>query len=85
MLLKGGDEDAFLFKGFNGRYVITNPEKTVPGPTFISYAHFSKYLALWFNASLGLSPRKFSTIHGSQFGRSGAASAASNVGVPVEL
>ena len=59
MLLTGGDGNAIIFKGFNGRYVIKSPERTVPGPTFISYAQFSKYLALWFGASLGLSPRRF--------------------------
>jgi len=74
MLLAGGDGDAFIFRGFNGRYVITSPEKTVLGPTFISYAQFSKYLALWFGASLGLSPKDFSTIYGSQSSRSGAGS-----------
>ena len=84
-LLTGGDGDAFTFMGFNGRYIITSPEKTVPGPTFISYAQFSKYLALWFGASLGLSPKEFSSIYGSQSGRSGAASATTNVGVSMEL
>ena len=85
MLLTGGDGDAFIFRGFDGRYVITSPEKTVPGPTFISYAQFSKYLALWFGASLGLSPKEFSTICGSQSGRSGVASATSNARVSMEL
>jgi len=70
---------------FNGTYVITSPEKTVPGPTYISHAQFSKYLALWFRASLGLSAKEFSTVYGSQSSRSGAASAASNGGVPMEL
>jgi len=41
-----GEGEDYIFRGFNGRYVITSPEKTVPGPTFISYAQFSKYLAL---------------------------------------
>ena len=85
MLLTGGDGDAFIFRGFNGRYVITSPDKTIPGSTFISYAQFSKYLALWFGASLGLSPKEFSTNYGSRSGRSGAASVASNDGVPMEL
>ena len=71
-------------RGFNGGYVITSPEKTVPGPAFISYAQFSKYLALWFVAFLGLSPKDFSTTYGSQSGRSGAASACYNVGAPME-
>ena len=85
MLITGGDADAFIFRGFNGRFVLTSPEKTAPGPSFISYAQFSKYLALWFGASLGLSPKEFSTVYGSQSGRSGAASAAANVGVSMEL
>ncbi len=58
MLATRGDGDDFIFRGFNGRFVITSPEKTVPGPTFISYALFTKYLALWFGASLGLSPKE---------------------------
>ena len=70
MLVTRGDEDDYIFRGFNGRCVITSPERTVPGPNFISYAHFSKYLALWFGASLVLSPKVFSTVYGSQSGRS---------------
>ena len=85
MLVTRGDGDDFIFMGFNGRYVITSPEKTIHGPTFISYTQFSKYLALWFGASLGLSQKKFSTIYGSQSGRSDVASAVSNGGVPMEL
>ena len=54
-----------------------------------AYFHFlrpiSKYLVLWFGASLELSPKEFSTIYGSQSSRSGAASATSNAGVPMEL
>ncbi len=85
MLVTGGDADAFIFRGFNGRFVLTTPERTAPGPSFISYAQFSKYLALWLGASLGLSPIEFSTVYGSQSGRSGVASAAANDGVPMEL
>ena len=85
MLVTRGDGDDFIFIGFNGRSVITSPERTAPGPNFISYAQFSKYLALWFGASLGLSPKQFSTVYGSQSGRNGAASAASNAGVAMEL
>ena len=85
MLLTGGDADAYVFRSFNGRCVIKSPESTIPGATFISYAQFSKYLALWFGATLGLSPKEFSTVYGSQSGRSGAASAAANAGVPMEL
>ncbi len=85
MMFTRGDGDDFIFRGFNGRCVITSPERTVPGPSFISYAQFSKYLALWFGDSLGLSPKEFSTVYGSDSGRSGAASAASNAGVAMEL
>jgi hypothetical protein len=65
MLVTRGDGDGYVFMGFNGRCVIASPEKTIPGPTFISYAQFSKYLALWFGASLGLSPMELSTDYGS--------------------
>jgi len=68
MLVTRGDGDDFIFRGFNGRFVIKSPEKTVPGPTFISYAQFSKYVAQWFGASLGLSPKGFSTVYGSHSG-----------------
>ena len=84
MLVTRGDGDDYIFRGFNGRCVITSPERTVPGPNFTSYAQFSRYLALWFGASLGLSPKEFSSFYGSQSGRSGAASAASNAGVSME-
>ena len=85
MLVSRGDGKDYIFRGFNGRCVTTSPERTVPGPSFISYAQFSKYLALWFGASLGLSPKEFSTVYSSLSGRSGAASAASNAGVSMEL
>ena len=85
MLVTRGDGDDYIFRGFNRRCVVTSPERTVPGPNFISYAQFSKYLVLWFGASLGISPKQFSTIYGSQSGRSGAASATSNAGVAMEL
>jgi hypothetical protein len=85
MLVTRGDGGDYIFRGFNGRCVITSPERTVPGPNFISYARFSKYLALWFGASLGLSPKEFSIVYGSQPGRNGAASVASNAGVSMEL
>ena len=65
MLVTRGDGDDYIFRGFIGRCVITSPGRTVPGPNFFSYAQFSKYLALWFGASLGLSPKEFSKIYGS--------------------
>ena len=85
MLVTRGDWEDFIFRDLNGRFVIKSLEKTVPGPNFISYAQFSKYLAIWFGASLGLSPNEFSIVYGSQSGRSGGASAASNAGVSMEL
>ncbi len=85
MLCTRGDGDDFFFRGFNGRFVLTSPERTASGPSAISYAQFSKYLALWFGASLGLSPTEFTAVYGTQSGRSGAASAASDAGVAVEL
>ena len=85
MLVTRGDGDDYIFRGFIGRCVITSPGRTVPGPNFFSYAQFSKYIALWFGASLGLSSKEFSIVYGSQSGRSGVASAASNAGVSMEL
>ena len=85
MLVTRGNGDDYIFRVFNGRCVITIPERTVPGPNFISYAQFSKYLALWFGASLELFPKEFATVYGSQSGRKGVASAISNVGVSMEL
>jgi hypothetical protein len=40
MLVTRGDGDDFIFRGFNGRFVITSPEKTIPGPNLISYTVF---------------------------------------------
>ncbi len=80
-----GEEDGFIFRGFNGRLVITSLERTAPGPSFITYAQFSKYLALWFGASSGLSPKEFSAAYGSQSGRSGSVFATANAGVPMKL
>ena len=59
------DGKDYIFRGFNGTCVITSPERTVPGPNFISYAQFSKYLALWLGATLGLSPKEFCAVYGS--------------------
>ena len=33
-----GDGDDYILRGFIGRWVITSPERTAPGPNFISYA-----------------------------------------------
>jgi hypothetical protein len=34
----GGMDDAFIFKGFNGRWVKSSPERASPGESFITYA-----------------------------------------------
>ena len=81
----GGDGDAFIFRGFNGRLVKKSPERTSPGDDYIAYGQFSTFLALWFGGVMGLSPEEFLAQYGSQSGRSGAASAASNAGISLEL
>jgi hypothetical protein len=85
MSLTTSVEDAFVFRGFNGILVITSPERTSPGLTFISYAQFTKYLALWFGEVLGTTPKEFLKVHGSQSQRSGDAFAASNARIQWEL
>ena len=44
-----------------------------------------RYLSLWFEGILGLTREEFKGQYGSQSSRIGSASAASNVGIPVEL
>ena len=44
-----------------------------------------RYLSLWFGGILWLTPEEFKGQYGSQSGRIGSASAASNAGIPVEL
>ena len=53
--------------------------------TTIKYAQHIRYLSLSFWDFLGLSPEEFKGQYGSQSGRIGFASAASNAGIPVEL
>jgi hypothetical protein len=36
-LYTGGEEDAFIFRGFNGRLVKKTPERTSPGDDYIAY------------------------------------------------
>ncbi len=81
----GESEDAFVFRGFNGRLVKKSPERTSPGNACITYAQFSTSLALWFWGVMGLFPTEFLSRYGSQSGRSGGASATSNAGIPLEL
>jgi hypothetical protein len=51
----------------------------------IKYPQYMRYLSLWFGGILGLTPVEFKSQYGSQSGRIGSASAASNAGIPVEL
>ncbi len=44
-----------------------------------------RFLSLWSGGVLGLSPEDVRNQYGSQSGRIGYASAASNAGIPVEL
>jgi hypothetical protein len=71
--------------GFNGRLVKKSPERTSPGDDYIAYMQFSTFLALWFGGVMGLSSEEFLAQYDSQSSRSGAASAASNVGISLEL
>ena len=61
----GREEDAFVFRGFNGRLVKKSPERTSPGKECITYAQFSTFLALWFGGVLGISPTVFQSRFGS--------------------
>ncbi len=81
----GRNEDAFVFRGFNGRLVKKSPERTSPGNACITYAQFSTFLALWFRGVPGIAPAEFQSRYGSRSGRSGGASSASNAGIPLEL
>jgi len=79
------DEEDFIFRGFNGRLIAKNPGKTSPLVLAIKYPQYMRYLSLWFGGILGFTPEEFKAQYGSQSGRIGAASAASNAGIPVEL
>ena len=81
----GDTQESFVFRGFNGRLVARSPGKTLPGKEFISYDQFSRFLSLWFGGVLGCSAAEFKLRFGTQSGRSGGASAASNAGIPLEL
>jgi hypothetical protein len=65
--------------------VAKNPGKTTPMVMAIKYAQYMRYLSLWFRGILGLTPEEFKGHYGSQTGRIGSASAASNASIPVEL
>ncbi len=62
-----------------------NPGKTSPMVMAIKYAQYMRYLSLWFGGILGLTPEECKGQYGSQSGRIGSASAASNACIPVEL
>ncbi len=59
--------------------------KTVPFYVPIKYAQYVRYLFLWFGEVLGISTQEFKAQYGSQSGRSGGASAASNADIDLEL
>jgi len=84
-LYTGGEEGDFMFRSFNVRMAKKIPERTSPGDDYIAYGQFSTFLALWFGGVMGLSPEEFLSQYGSQSGRSGATSAASNAIIPLEL
>jgi hypothetical protein len=79
----GGDDH--IFRGFSGRLVAENPGKTTPMVMAIKYAQYIRYLSLWFGGILGLTSEEFKSQYGSQSGRIGSASEASNAGIPVKL
>ena len=80
------NDDAFVFRGVNGRLVKKSRERTSPGNECITYAQFSTCLALWFGGVMGIvSPTEFLSRYGSRSGRNEGASAASKAGFPLEL
>jgi hypothetical protein len=79
------EDDDLIFRGFNGRLVAKNPGKTTPMVMAIKCQQYMRYLSLWLRGILGLTPEEFKSQYGSQSGRIGSASAASNAGIPVEL
>jgi hypothetical protein len=76
--------DDFIFRGLNGRLAAKNPGKTTTMVMAIKYAQYMRYLSLWLRGILGLTPEEFKGQYGSQSGRIGSASAASNADIPVE-
>jgi hypothetical protein len=65
--------------------VAKDPQKTVPSKVPIKYAQYVRYLSPWFGEVLGISTQELKTQYGSQSGRSGGASAASNADIDLEL
>ncbi len=81
----GQNDDAYVFRGLNGRLVKNNPERTSPGNECIRYAQYSTLLALWIGGVMEISSTEFLSLYGSRSGRNGGASTASNAGIPMEL
>ena len=81
----GGAEDLHAFRGFDGRLVAKNPERTAPGPNKITYDQIRRFVSLWFIGVLGTMVALFKKQFVTQTGRSESASAASNAGVTAFL
>jgi hypothetical protein len=81
----GESNDAFVYKGFTRRLAKKSPERISPGEECIKYAQFSTCLSLWFGGVMGISPSEFLSRYGSQSGRNGGASVASNTGIPLKI
>jgi hypothetical protein len=77
--------DWHVFRGFNGRPVSKSQHSTTPGPKNITCDVFLRFLRIWFGGVMSVSDVSFRKQLATQFGRSGVASAASNVSVPAEL
>ncbi len=65
--------------------IAKNPQKSTPYDVPIKYAQYIRYLSLWFGEVLGISTKEFKSLYGSQSGRSGGASSASNADIDLEL
>ncbi len=51
----------------------------------IEYQQYTRYLSLWFGGVVGFYVEEFKAQYGSESGRIGLASSASNAGIPVVL
>jgi hypothetical protein len=51
--------DRFIFRGFHGRLVAKNPDKTIPYGLTITHAQYMRYLSLWFGGVIDLSIQEF--------------------------
>jgi hypothetical protein len=75
----------FVFFGFNDRLVAKIPQNIIPYDVPTRYDQYVSYLSLWFGEVLGISTQEFKSQYGSQSGRSGGTSAASNADIDLEL